>query len=424
MGRTRRLQHNFLMAYICLSATYAITSCIKENDSTEVEIRFHSALPEVRSGYPDENLITDISLLIFDETGAAEECIFLDNGLKHYTTKLVTDKTYRFCACANFGYPVYADHIDELQEITYRAAYPDEYRDGIPMSAEKEIFVSDGTALDISLKRLMAKISLRMDRSLLDEDVEMNVRSARIGNCPRYVTPFRDSRNGNADDSFPLGFSLDDVQTADLNFGIGNGLSKEVSLYMFENMQGRSDMHIGKDSEKVFDTDDHRKDLCSYIELEIEYMSDTRKSGEEGLIYRFYLGEDRNSFDVRRNTHYHITVTPENDGLSENSWRVDQSGLEDMPDPSFRAFPSDYIRGDIGDKIHIWCEFTPEDAPFDPGISYMEDDKAEGIYDYILDEDGHGAVLTLTGPGRGLIYMEAGEPVNDAALFIIEVNQP
>ena len=54
----------------------------------------------------------------------------------------------------------------------------------------------------------------------------------------------------------------------------------------------------------------------------------------------------------------------------------------------------------------------------------MDDDKAEGIYDYTIDDNGHGAVLTLTGPGRGLIYMEAGEPVNDAALFIIEVNQP
>ena len=54
----------------------------------------------------------------------------------------------------------------------------------------------------------------------------------------------------------------------------------------------------------------------------------------------------------------------------------------------------------------------------------MEDDKAEGLYDYVIDEDGHGATLTLTGPGRGLIYMEAGEPVNDAALFIIEVNLP
>ena len=424
MERKRRLHHNLLMTYICLSAAFVSTSCIREYDSVEVEIRFHNALPDVRSEYPDENLITDISLLIFDETGAAEECIFLGNGLLHYTTKLVTNKEYRFCACANFGYPVYADHIDELQEITYRAAYPDEYHEGIPMYAEEEMLICNGTALDISLKRLMAKISIRMDRSLLDKDVEMNIRSARIGNCPRYVTPFRDSRNGNADDSFPLGFSLDDVQTADLNFSIGNGLSKEVSLFMFENMQGKSDVHIGKDSEKVFDKDDPHKDLCSYIELEIEYMSDVKKSGEEGLIYRFYLGEDRNSFDVRRNTHYHITVTPENDGLSEDSWRVDQSGLEDVHGPGFKAFPSDYIRGDIGDQIHIWCEFTPENAPFDPGISYMEDDKAKGIYDYILDEDRHGAVLTLTGPGRGLIYMEAGEPVNDAALFIIEVNQP
>jgi hypothetical protein len=54
----------------------------------------------------------------------------------------------------------------------------------------------------------------------------------------------------------------------------------------------------------------------------------------------------------------------------------------------------------------------------------MMDDKEAGIYDYVIDEDGHGATLTFTGPGRGLIYMEAGEPVNEAALWIIEVNQP
>ena len=46
------------------------------------------------------------------------------------------------------------------------------------------------------------------------------------------------------------------------------------------------------------------------------------------------------------------------------------------------------------------------------------------FYDYEIDEDGRGAVLTLTGPGCGLIYMEAGDPINDAALFIIEVNLP
>ena len=54
----------------------------------------------------------------------------------------------------------------------------------------------------------------------------------------------------------------------------------------------------------------------------------------------------------------------------------------------------------------------------------MEFDKETGIYDYEIDEDGHGAVLTLTGPGRGLITMLAGEPINDGVLFIIEVNLP
>ena len=54
----------------------------------------------------------------------------------------------------------------------------------------------------------------------------------------------------------------------------------------------------------------------------------------------------------------------------------------------------------------------------------MENDKRDGIYDYVLDEDGHGAMLTLTGPGSGLIYMSAGAPVNEAALWYIEVNQP
>ena len=362
--------------------------------------------------------------MVFDEKGDAEDCLWLENGQTVCSLRLVENKRYFFCACANFGYQIYADHIDDLQEIQYRMAYPDEYKEGVPMYAEEEIMISGDCAIDIDLHRLMAKISLRMNRSMLDSEIEMLVRSVRIGNCPRYVTPFKDSRNEKADDSFPAGFYLDDLQTYALNTAAGDGLSDAASLYMFENIQGRADKYLSYDSEKILDKDDIRSHLCSYIEMEIEYLSAEKVSGEKGLIYRFYLGEDRNSFDIRRNTHYHITITPEKDGLSEDSWRVDKSGLEDIQAPYFRAYPSDYIQGDIGDRIHIWCEFSPVSAPFDVGISYMEDDKAKGIYDYEIDTDGHGATLTLTGPGRGLIYMEAGEPVNDAALFVIEVNQP
>ena len=89
-----------------------------------------------------------------------------------------------------------------------------------------------------------------------------------------------------------------------------------------------------------------------------------------------------------------------------------------------KQYPSDYIVGNIGDKIHIGCILTPSDTPFDVGIDDLEFDKKRGIYEYEIDEDGHGVTLTLTGPGTGLIYMEAGPPINDSALFLIEVNLP
>ena len=421
MERKGRLRNNILKL-----ASYAalICGCSKAPEQAMIRINFHEADVPVRSMSPDEDKITDISLIIFDESGHAEDCIWLTRGSRTCTTDLVIDKKYTFCACANFGYQIYAGHIEELQDIRYHLAYPDEYREGIPMAAVKEVLITEECIVDIDLQRLMAKISLRMDRSRLDRDVEMNVRSARIGNCPRYAKPFTASKIEDNDDTFPTGYLLNDIQTAELNYNIGEGLSSEVSLYMLENMQGPADGNITHDSEKVFEQKDKRSEVCSYIEMEIEYLSPEKASGEKGLIYRFYLGEDRNSFDVERNTHYHITVTPENNGLNDDGWRVDKSGLKDLGPAYLRAYPSDYIRGDIGDQVHIWCEFSPASAPFDVGISYMEDDKAEGIYDYRIDTDGHGATLTLTGPGRGLIYMEAGEPVNDAALFIIEVNQP
>ena len=424
MERKGRLRGHILKIAVCYAVIYGISACIDLQETAIVTIHFHNARTTVRSIGPDEEKISDISLLIFDETGNAEGNIWLGNGRTEWETDLLVNKRYTFCACANFGYKIHVSDLEELRKLTFYMAYPDEYSEGIPMAALEEVLITEDCLITMELQRLMAKISLRMDRSRLDEDVEMNVRSARIGNCPRYVMPFTDSRIKNEDDSFPTGFLLNDLQTADLNYSVEKALSKEVSLYMFENMQGRADSYVTNDSGKVFDKNDPRSRICSFIELEIEYLSDKKASGAKGLIYRFYLGEDRNSFDVIRNTHYHITVTPENDGLNEDSWRVDKSGLEDLSNPYLRSYPSDYIRGDIGDQVHIWCEFSPVSAPFDVGISYMEDDKAEGLYDYKLDADGHGATLTLTGPGRGLIYMEAGEPVNDAALFIIEVNQP
>lgn len=418
--------HSRILTYACM--TMFITGCSPTMEvfekTQDVHISFDGGRMTSRAYDPDEGKITDISLIIFDESGYAEECIWLTNGAKECQARLIMNKEYTFCACANFGYRVYADHIDELEEIRFHMAYPDEYREGIPMYAFERVTVTEDPHVTLTLERLMAKISLRMDRSRLSEDVEMNVRSVRIGNCPRSVKVFGQSMIEDEGDCFPAGFSRNDLESADLNISAEEGLSREISIYMLENMQGRMDSHIVSDMDKVFGKDDPRSRTCSYIEMELEYLSYEKYSGPDGLIYRFYLGEDRNSLDVERNCHYHITVAPEDDGLSEDSWRVDKSGLLDMGKPYLRGYPSDYIRGDIGDVVHLWCEMMPWNVPLTIDTEVMDEDKAEGIYDYVIDEDGHGVTLTLTGPGRGIVYMEAGDPINDAALFIIEVNLP
>lgn len=430
MDRQRRIWCKLLIIATAAGCTKLPADIICGESEKIVEIHFTGEDFMSRSANPDENKITDISLMIFDHNGHIEDYRTLSAGYlattgRKCSVKLVRGMEYTLCACVNFGYPVYKSHISELEDIIYHMEYPDEYREGIPMYAHTTVTVSEESTIALELIRLMAKITLRMDRRMLSDNVEMNVRSVKIGNCPKRIKVFGENKVTSSDECFSSGFSKEDHQTATLNELHNDGLSGEVSLYMFENMQGMfSKEDLENDSGKVFPEDDHRRNTCSYIELELEYMSDSAYSMDGNLIYRFYLGEDRNNLDVERNCHYHINICPEDDGLKENSWRVDKSSIYSREPITFNAYPASYLRGDIGDVIHLWCEFSPAHAPFDVGVSYMEEDKAQGIYDFVIDKDGHGATLTLTGPGRGLIYMEAGPPVNDAALFIIEVNLP
>ena len=87
-----------------------------------------------------------------------------------------------------------------------------------------------------------------------------------------------------------------------------------------------------------------------------------------------------------------------------------------------KIYPGNFIRGRIGDRIHVECEYFPPDAPFDIGFEELEYDKSRGIYDYVIDEDGKGVELTLTGNGSGMLYMEAGYPVNQSEMIVIVVD--
>lgn len=402
-----------------------MTPGCQENDlRTDVGISISGLNHITKAMLPDQEKISDLNLIIFDSRGKLEYRSF---GQKDsYQISLLKGERYLFCVCVNFGYEIMVENMEELMDLKYHLAYPDEYQEGIPMSAMKEESIyTDNQNIVLEPVRLMSQISMRIDRSRLTKDVDMKVRAIRIGNCPKWVKVFDDSGVGSEDDCFQVGFSHEGDECIALNRENSTRLSESVSLFMLENLQGIfSDNDITADDEKVFSSYDVRSRKCSFVEVDLDYSSDEWTSSSLPLTYRFYLGEDRNSLDIRRNCHYRITICPEDDGLQGDGWRVDRSGLEYTGERSIIQYPGDYIVGNIGDRIHIGCQLIPSHAPLDIGIEYLEADKEAGIYDYEIDSDGTGVTLTLTGPGRGLIYMEAGKPIYDAVLFVIEVNRP
>ncbi len=428
MGRIGRVW-SAVLTLLCSCSTY---DGMHDEQICRTDITISAGSLITRAADPDENKISELTLMVFDENGFLENRKIFGrwelggkDPLTH-SVSLLKGKKYSIYACANIGLPVNAKTLEELRALQFHLVYPDEYRQGLPMAGWVEDISIEGpdTEINVKLERLMAKISLRIDRGGLSEDVNMNVVSARIGNCPRSARIFTENSVESGEECFASGFTRTENECTVLNRNTGNGLSGTVTMYMLENMQGNfSSNGISDDSAKVFDPLDIRQQTCSYIELKLDYQSSLYQTSGTPLLYRFYLGKDRNSLDVERNCHYHITVVPEDDGLSDDSWRVDKSGLEKREKETFfEMTPSGYMQGYVGDSIHVRCSFSPADAEFEIGIEELEFDRERGIYEYTIDEDGHGVTLYLKSPGTGIVYMTAGEPINEAGMLLIEVN--
>ena len=311
MGREKRHYDRILKKITQRSWTIAaiittlcvIAGCSKEEnaDRCRVSVSIDTGTYTCKSIDPEESKVTDISIMVFDEYGRAEATAWLTgNTSRPYSMTLTSGRKYRFVACVNFGYRINLDHASALTGIKYHMAYPDEYRNGIPMYADTGyILVKDACMVHMKLTRLMSKISIRIDRNRLSEDVRMRVVGARVGNCPKVTHVFKSNSASSSDDCFASGFNKSEDDCGALNRMESIGISYPISLYMLENMQGAfSDAPISKDSEKVFATYDPRRETCSYIELDIDYISPTTVSSNGPLQYRFYLGENLNNLNV------------------------------------------------------------------------------------------------------------------------------
>lgn len=422
MERNRHISGIFLGVCIFFAA------CSQESmDSTvgQATLSITCGIPESRTAVPDENIVNDINLILF-ENGKAESMVWKDclqaDGRTDIDISYVKGRRYSLFVMANMGEKISVRDTSDLKKLTMELPGNQGFSNGLPMSTFFEDISFDGKKkVDVSLERLTAKISIRIDRSRLSKNVEMSVKEVRIGNYPKYANIIGPSRISSTYDRFETGFHMTGSQCMPLNDTGMGGISEDVSVYMLENMQGTFPYRINEDEEKIFDKDDPLSELCSYLELTIDYNSPDLISYDSPLIYRFYLGDGLRSLDVERNCHYHITIIPENDGLAGGGWRVDKSGIGPST-PLFKMHPGNYIEGNVGDTLHVRCECYPMSAPFDPGYEELDYDKSRGIYDYMIDENGHGVRLFLKKAGTGIVFMSAGAPINQSGMVIVYVN--
>ena len=369
-----------------------------------------------------DNLIADVNIIAFNGEEAELSEWMQTDWEEDISIRLVKDRTYSIYVLANAGRKLDITSLKDLEKAALEVDMDTRFSGGIPMYYMKYGMVpEDEPVIEVELKRMVAKISIRMDRSGLSEGINMNVKKIRIGNYPRYISLTGNNFVGSEHDRFETGYELDEEGCILLNNSGRKGISGEVDLYVPENMQGDFPFSISSDEEKVIDKDDPLFLTCSYMEIEMYYRSDTLLSYDSNLIYRFYLGGGLDNLDIEGNCHYHITITPEDDGLSGSGWRVDKSGIGPA-EPFMTLHPGSYIEGKVGEDIHIWCDFYPRSTEFDVGKEELEYDRNRGIYDYTIDENGHGVTLHLKKPGTGIVYMSAGEPINCSKMAIIVVS--
>ena len=289
----KRTLHRDILTTALILAALSCTKVPKEEISVSI-----GTTVQTRSEDPDENFISDVTLLVYDEHGILEGSYYFPEAGREgelCRLPLVAGSRYSFYALANLRYKFERRTEDELLESVFHLAYPDEYSRGIPMTGSvRRKLVTGGSSVEIKLLRTMAKISVRMDRTELEDGLNVKVGSITIGACPSVVGLLRESAVKNEGEIFNTGFRKSGMAADGLNRGSEYGLSREVSLYMLENMQGS-----------------RLSALCSFIEIEAECTS----GGESrDVTWRFRMGEGPGNYDIRRGCHYHFTVRLPPDG--------------------------------------------------------------------------------------------------------------
>ena len=290
-----------------------VAACTRvEEPYAEVSVTLLAPGPHTRSGSPDETLVTDYNLYIFNNLGFLEKKVYVPRreysaGSMTVSARLVKESPYIVLAAANLGYELNFASLEEALSCRYHMAYPDEFSQGMPMAAYMDEAVAGKDAkIEVRLERLMSRVDLRVDRRALDEDVSIRITSVQVGNAASSVLLFGESRVESWWQIFTEGYLKSGQEVYNLNHDTLDGISGTVPLYLLESGPGGLTQ--------------------PYLEIKADYHSSTCHTRPgESLVYRFYITEEEGT---ERDCCYPIVFKPSGTGLDcPDGWRLDKEAL-------------------------------------------------------------------------------------------------
>ena len=336
----------------------------------------------------DEKFIRDINIYVVNEVGAVVSHGYFTNLSKAAVT-IYEGVKVKLYAVANFGFSLPLASEDEIIVLKGEGGNEGTFIMGGQLPLQD---LSGKGNIVVPLVRANAKITIKADYSGLDEGVSVVIDKVSLCNTPRMVSIFGKNRLVDASEAIE-GESRAGLSRGELEMGI--------SFYQFENLQGELLEGNVMQSLKVWPQGSLYASLCSYVELRGRYSSAV-KEGE--ICYRFYLGSNMcSNFDVRRNTHYCLTVKFMADGaIDENSWRVDVSGLEDVvpPQVSFTSSVKELYNGE---------ESVLGFSVIDTRGKQLEVISSDPACVKVLGVDDSGVRLCGLEPGKAVVTARVGD---------------
>ena len=117
-----------------------VAACTRAELPREVSITLLPPDICTRSRDPEESLITDYNILVYNSFGMLEYKAYIprreySGGSPSIKARLLRESPYTVLAAANLGYGLNFNSLEEARAYRFHMAYPDEFEAGIPMAA-------------------------------------------------------------------------------------------------------------------------------------------------------------------------------------------------------------------------------------------------------------------------------------------------